>query len=132
MPSYPYECPKCESQFDAYKGFDDIDRLEECPNCGMLLDKDCRKIARVYFTGEKPFDPYYCPGLGSVVTSKAERQRLAKSRGLQEVGNEPVENIHRHFDNERDRKCENRWKEFSEPVTIRSDDGGDPATTDSL
>lgn len=123
MPSYPYECPACGIEFDIVKSFSDIDNVEKCINCDTLLDSACRRIGRVYFTGEKPFDSYFCPGLGCVVNSREHRTRLAKDRGFEEIGNENVDHVHQHFDSFREKKRKDNWDELTKPIEVNSDVG---------
>jgi hypothetical protein len=131
MPSYPYECPGCGIEFDIVKSFNEIDRIENCINCGNLLDSSCRRIGRVYFTGEKPFESYYCPGLGCVVNSAAQRNRLAKDRGLEEIGTENAETIHKHFDSFREEKRKDSWDELTKPIEVNANVGNN-GTADKL
>jgi hypothetical protein len=58
------------------------------------------------------------PAFGCVVKSKRHQREIlakfkAEGKEFEEVGNEPLENVHNHFDKIR----ETRWKEsWSEPV----------------
>jgi len=117
MATYEYLCG-CGKAFDVDKRISEIDCIESCPTCGMLLDGSHRQICRVYFSGEKDQDKYFCPGLGCVVESAAHRKRLAKSKGLEEVGNEPVENIHKHFDHQRESASKARWDSLTKPIEV--------------
>jgi len=119
MANYEYKC-SCGLGFDVYKTITDIETLELCPSCGMILDSSYRLISRVHFMGEKTIDPYFCPGLGCVVESVAHRKRLARSKGLEEVGNEPVDNIIRRDDNERESRSKARWESLTKPTEVSS------------
>ena len=37
MPTYPYHCTKCKSDFDVVKMMSDAGRVEECPDCGNTI-----------------------------------------------------------------------------------------------
>jgi hypothetical protein len=62
------------------------------------------------FTGAADWDTaHYNPALGKVVKSYADGRKEAKRRGMTEIGNEPVENIHKKFDTDRQRKREKAY-----------------------
>jgi len=54
---------------------------------------------------------HYSPALGKVVKSNREARRLAKAQGMVEVGTEPVEKIHSHYDTQREKKSEQRYED---------------------
>ena len=47
--------------------------------------------------------------LGKVVKNNAEARKEAKRLGLTEIGNEPVDKIHKKFDNDRAEKLQSRY-----------------------
>jgi len=53
----------------------------------------------------------YNPGLGQWTKSTRHARQIAKEKGLIEVGNEPVESLHKHYDKQRKDKVEQRWAE---------------------
>jgi hypothetical protein len=60
---------------------------------------------------------HYSPALGKVVKSNAEARRLAKERGMVEVGNESLEKIHKKYDTERQVKAEKGWDDITRSLT---------------
>ncbi len=131
MAIYDYRCG-CGKDFEINKPMSESDSLESCPTCGMILDSSHKIISRVYFSGEKDKDQYFCPGLGCVVKSDAHRKRLAKEKGLEEVGNEPVDNIHKHFDQQRDEASRNRWESLTKPTEVSSCQSTNSCTSTNL
>jgi hypothetical protein len=43
------------------------------------------------------------------VRNGQHRKELAKRHGMEEVGNESVEKIHKHYDSERERRSDESW-----------------------
>jgi len=89
---YPYECEKCEEDFDITKDYRDAARLEYCLVCGNLLK---RLWTRTEIIGAKVEEAEFNHGLGCVTTSKNNRNEIAKRKGLVEVGNTKTETIHK-------------------------------------
>lgn len=85
----------------------DIDQTEKCADCGFVAS---RFIARTHFYGASDWDKAeYNPAFGQVVRNSIHRRELAKRKGMEEIGTEPVENIHKHFDAQREKKRKDRW-----------------------
>lgn len=112
---YPYRCTSCDHTFEINRTYTEefeIDRNpEKCPKCGDVAH---RYIASS-FVQEDPEEGYN-PAFGTIVKSKKhKRELLAKMKGLgkemEEIGNEPVDKLHAHYDNERARKMARRWEE---------------------
>lgn len=118
MPIYLYECPACQARFDVVKSVAQINDSERC-GCGSEAE---RKISRVNFTNAGDWHPTYNPALGQVVRSKAHlRSILADHKArtgteMIEVGNEPVENIHKRADRHRAEAREKTWSESAEKI----------------
>jgi hypothetical protein len=53
----------------------------------------------------------YNPGLGCWTKSWKHGREIAKARGLEEIGNEDPEKVHKHYDNQRKETRERRWAE---------------------
>lgn len=103
---YPYECPRCKNKFDVIKSIRYINANEHCPNCEEIAE---RRIGVSAIHGADDWNSAeYNPAFGKYVT-KSEAKRLAKEKGLTEVGTEPVEKIHNHYETELDRKLEQSW-----------------------
>ena len=118
MPTYPYQCPHCSNTFEVIKTVARINYIENCSDCGAEAE---RRIARVNFSGGGDWQEAYNPAFGCVVKSKAhQREILAKHRDngreFIEVGTEPVENIHKHYDNRRAETSNKRWSESAEKI----------------
>lgn len=106
---YPYECCSCSAQFDVIKSLSEIDRREACPKCSSL--ETFRYIARTHFYGASDWDKAeWNPAFGQIVRNAQHRRQLAKAHGLEEIGNEPVEKIHAHFEAEKKRQLEKTWE----------------------
>ena len=58
----------------------------------------------------------YNPAFGKAV-SNLEAKRLAKEKGWVEVGNEPVEKIHSHYDKAREEKKERGYQDIVDSLT---------------
>lgn len=108
---YPHDCPKCQKEFEIIKSVKDFDRDEFCPDCGSLGIKTIAR--RQSFIGAADWDTrHYNPALGMVVRSNKEAQKIARERGLVEIGNENVDKIHRTFDTEREKKISTRYDDI--------------------
>ncbi len=122
MPTYPYSCQSCDNAFEVIKSLSRYDTEETCTKCGGLAQ---RRIARCNFMGAKDWEPSYNPAFGCVVKSKAHQREILsryKDHGKEfiEIGNEPVENIHKHFDRQREEKRAKVWSESHEKVLHES------------
>lgn len=107
MRCYPYRCA-CGEHWDVFKPLAEIDRLEACPRCGNLDSE--RYIARTHVFGAGDWDrAEWNPGLGIVTRNARHRRDEAKARGLEEIGNEPVESMHDHFEKAREKKYNDTW-----------------------
>jgi putative FmdB family regulatory protein len=108
MPIYEYECSKCSGWFEVAKRIAEIDNPETC-KCGGLGE---RRISRVNFNGASDWNNQtYHPGLGCYTRSDQHARQIAKARGLEEVGTEKLETIHKHFDRQREDMAKQRWAE---------------------
>jgi putative FmdB family regulatory protein len=88
MPVYPYKCTTCPHHFDVAKSVRQIDDPETCPKC---QSDSKRYLVAVNFNGASDWDKAeYNPGLGCIVKNTKHRERIAKARGLIELGNEDV------------------------------------------
>lgn len=79
MPIYQYLCPQCDESFEALRHVA-LRYVATCPTCsetGRLLISLPARLADI---------DYYDDGLGMHVTSREQRRKEMKSRGLDEVG----------------------------------------------
>lgn len=106
---YPYNCTSCSHKFEVIKPLSEIDRREACPTCSSL--ETARYIARTHFYGASDWDKAeWNPAFGQIVRNASHRRQLARERGMEELGNEPVENVHKHFETEKKRQLEKTWE----------------------
>jgi hypothetical protein len=84
---------------------------ETCSHCGREAIREFVP-SRVYFNGTSVEHAEYNPGLGCVVKNSSHRKELARQRGLEEIGNEPPEKLHKHFDQVREDNREKAWAEL--------------------
>lgn len=119
MPYYPYVCNDCGHEFEVVKSVKAIDDPEHCQVCNALSDRVIAKTGG--FIGASDWDTaHYNPAFGKVMKSNAEARREAKRMGLEEVGNEPVDNIHKKFDGDREKKINDRWNSLNNHGEIKT------------
>lgn len=108
---YPYVCPS-DHRFEVVKSVREIDSEEKCPECGEVAK---RTIAvRQSFSNAGDWrGPEYCPALGQVVKSDAHRRKLARERGLEEVGNENVNKIAKENSKQIERAKEKDYEQLA-------------------
>ncbi len=95
--------------WDVTKSMSAIDEPETCPDC---QNAGMRRISRTHFYGAGDWNnQQWNPGLGCYTKSNGHARQIAKNRGLEEVGNEKVETIHKTFEKQRDDTRERRWQE---------------------
>ena len=105
---YPYRCKSCEHEFEVIKPIAAIEDPESCPEC--KADGAERYIGRTHFYGANDWDKAeFNPAFGQIVRNGQHRKELAKRHGMEEVGNESVEKIHKHYDSERERRSDESW-----------------------
>lgn len=115
---YLYYCPKCHREFDVIKSVSEYKTPEKCELCETLAEK---RIGRINLFRVNDWTESYNPAFGCVVKNKKhQREILAKYRDkgqtFEEVGNEPVENIHKYYDRQRAEKQAERWNEPTEKI----------------
>lgn len=87
---YEYSCPDCASKAEVTKPISEYNTEEICA-CGTVMNK---LLSAGYFKGEKVENSFFSNSLGLVVSGESQEQKIAKDRGLIEVGNE---NPHKHI-----------------------------------
>lgn len=93
MPIYAYRCPNCEHRFEVYKSVRYINNIEHCEKCSTISN---RVMSLTNFSGADDWNTqHFSPALGKWVKSNSELRREAKRRGLEEVGNEKPETLHK-------------------------------------
>lgn len=106
---YQYVCQDCKQEFDVIKRASDMERPELC-KCGAQATREFVP-SKVFFNGTKVEHAEYNPGLGCIVRNTSHRKEIARSKGLEEIGNEKPETIHKHFDKAREERREKAWAE---------------------
>lgn len=94
--------------FEVVRSIKEYDGKDQCPTCGNIGARDYSRC-KFHFTGTKIEDAEFNPGLGRITKSKAHRNELAKQLGVEEIGNENPDSIHKHFDTTRAEKLEKSW-----------------------
>lgn len=108
MPNYPYQCEQGH-RWEVVKSIADIDAPEACPECSSV---GSRYIGRTWFYGASDWDKaHFNVGLGCECRSHKHALQIAKSRGLEEVGNTKPDTIHEHGERTRKDKWERSWAE---------------------
>lgn len=105
---YEYYCPACELQFDVIKSVKEFDADERCEKCKSVAQRQFAP-KKLYLSGTKVQEAEYNPGLGCVVKNKQHVKEICRRKGLEEIGNEKPETIHKHFDKAREEKREKAW-----------------------
>lgn len=107
---YEHSCLKCDLRFDVVKSAADYDRKEPCPKCGDLTSRQFT-ASRIHLHHTKVQEAEYNPGLGCIVKNRQHREEICRQRGLEEIGNEKPETLHKYFDKAREEKREKLWAE---------------------
>jgi len=119
MPCYPYRCSCCRKEFDVFKRISEIDLFETCPDCGKTCSSEDRLIAKSNIDPDN-YEPEYNPGLGMVINSKSHYRRVVREKGLEEIGNEPIEKIEKEFAKRREDKSAANYRKLYEPYEVRT------------
>ncbi len=111
MPTYLWCCPICENQWDVIARVADRDILQYCPGCES---PGSRGLTTFNFTGAADWNTQtFNPGLGCYTKSHKQAEQIAKSRGLECVGNENPDKIHKHYEKQREETKERRWEDVT-------------------
>jgi putative FmdB family regulatory protein len=114
VPCYPYKCTSCPHHFDVVKTVRQIDDPETCPKC---QSDSKRYLVAVNFNGASDWDKAeFNAGLGCVVKNAKHRERIAKERGLIEVGNEDVSKVMASQEKKLNDEADARTEKSLEPV----------------
>lgn len=109
MPTYDYECTDCGHAHEVTKRISDLDTVEHCPKCNG--DNTKRYIVRTHFYGAGDWNKLeWNPGLGQWVEGGAKaRTKIAREKGLTEVGNECPDRYGKHQDDKLNTILEDNW-----------------------
>lgn len=114
MAVYPYYCKPCDVTFDVEKPMAESHSLEHCPRCAgdvvkgvanFQVDKLCLTTGSGISTEE------FNPGLGCYTKSTKDAERIAMKRGMEPIGTEPVENLHKKYEKQKQETREERWRQ---------------------
>lgn len=117
MPTYAYECPACKAKTDVHKRVSQIDEEELCDSCKGVMR---RYLTPVRFNGAKEWNSdewrTFNPAFGKVVPTKmAKLNEMARlkdeGKEVQEIGNEPLDSLHKWHDTKREDIRNERWRE---------------------
>lgn len=112
MMKYPYRCMACNHQFDVIKSVKDIDNVEACEKCGAASQ---RYIGQTHFYGANDWDKAeFNPAFGCIVKNRVHKRELLRQfagegRPMEEIGNEKVQTVHSHFEQQREETRKQRW-----------------------
>lgn len=106
---YEYLCSPCDKLFDVVKAADLYREPEICPDCGKTAERQWSSRIQLHHT--KVQEAEYNPGLGCITKNRQHREEICRQKGLEEVGNEKPEAIHKHFDKRREEAWDRGWAE---------------------
>ena len=107
---YPYACA-CGHEFDVIKSYKDIDNPESCKECGAENVERVIAPSALYGINEWDYNEYN-HGLGCWTKGTKHAEKIAKSRGLEPVGNESIESIDKRNEADKARKRKRMWDEL--------------------
>lgn len=76
MPLYSYKCPTCARARDIFKPIADLDRAENCLNCGFAMN---RQLSAPMVRGDYP--GYNCPVTGAWIEGRKAHEANLKKHG---------------------------------------------------
>lgn len=117
MPTYSWICD--EHHWTVMTSISTRNDPQDCPKCGKAGTRASYMDApNIDKTAAGSWNQQsYNPGLGCWTNSTKHAEQIAKERGLEPLGNEPVENVHKHFDQKRKEMHEQRWKDSVNEIT---------------
>lgn len=118
---YEHVC-ECGHAFEVVKKIEARDTPEYCSVCGnaeVPRKKVPSSIQIAALSAAEWNSQTYNPALGGVFRD-SQAKKEAKRRGLTEIGNEPVDKIHKDFDNERKKKADYDISEITNLGAVNS------------
>lgn len=109
-PIYDFACDKCSLEFEFIESIKEYTGLKNCTQCGKQMRR-IYKYCTFHHVGAKVEDAEFNIGLGRITKSTAHRKELAKQLGVEEIGNESPDRLHKHFDKTREDKLKKSWDE---------------------
>lgn len=89
MPTYEYQCQNCDTETEASKPVAEYNTEEKCPNCSCVMAK--KFSGRIGLHNTAVQEKYFSHTLGKVVNGPIHEKKLAKEKGMIELGNERPE-----------------------------------------
>lgn len=112
MPTYEWDCQSCKVTWDHVCLTDARNEPQACPRCAAPGERNQVTRFSVDKTAAGSWNQQsYNPGLGCWTNSTKHGEQIAKRRGLEPIGNEPVEKLHAFYDKKREEKREERWSD---------------------
>lgn len=106
MPSYDYNCEKCDTTATFVRSIHVGPKPEDCHVCGNPMN---RVFSLPLIIGAAVESAEYNPAFGKVVKNKRERDELAKRHGMIEVGNEKPQTIHKEAERTQQENRNKKW-----------------------
>lgn len=111
MPIYEFACDDCRQFFEVTKPMSESGTPENCRTCGRLAEK-VPSLTNIDKTAAGSWNQQsFNPGLGCWTESTKHAEQIAKSRGLEPIGDEPVEKLHKRAETEKKDIRAKRWAE---------------------
>lgn len=86
-----------------------MEREEAC-DCGTIAVRLFRPSPNNIFKSKGLVEnPEYNPGLGCVVKNKKDLKEICKAKGLEPIGNEKPETVHKYYDTKRQEKIDKAY-----------------------
>lgn len=114
MPIYTYKCPVCARKRDIFKPIAELDRVENCLNCGFAMN---RQLSAPMVKGDYP--GYACPITGKWIEGRrAHEENLKKHscRVLEAGETEGAKRAHAAADVALEASVESTVEEFVETL----------------
>lgn len=114
MPTYEWACD--QHYWEVFCKIAEMDDPQTCPKCGK---PGVRQLSapNVDRTSAGSWNQQsFNPGLGCWTKSWKHGREIAKARGLEEVGDEPPENLHKKYEKQRAETRKARWADDRELV----------------
>ncbi len=114
IPTYPHYCRPCDHDWDVVTTIAERNDPAPCPKCKAI---GTRQLTVAGINGASDWNTQtFNPGLGCYTKNTRHARQIAKSRGCEEVGNEPVEKIHKAYETQRKDAREKRWNDDREKL----------------
>jgi putative FmdB family regulatory protein len=111
MPMYTWGCRPCGRLWDVASTVAERDHPQACAKCQAEGERQLT-LPNLDKTSAGSWNQQsYNPGLGCWTQSTKHAEQIAKSRGLEPIGNEPPENLHKMAEKTKAETREQRWRD---------------------